>query len=242
MVKIGNIEINSKVVLAPMAGISNSAFRRICKSMGADLVYAEMVSDKAITYGNEKTFELLRMNDDERPISQQIFGSDITSFVVAAKYIEETMHPDIIDINMLLSEVLESFSLIFKINNVDLINKVTDDEIYINGDYDRLKQVFINLIKNGIESFDGKNGKLEIKSKENNKEVIISIIDNGCGMDEEVFKNINKMFYTTKKNGTGIGLPLSNEIIKLHNGRINLYSKKGEGTTVEIIFNKIDMI
>ena len=149
---------------------------------------------------------------------------------------------DIIDINMLLSEVLESFSLIFKINNVDLINKVTDDEIYINGDYDRLKQVFINLIKNGIESFDGKNGKLKIKSKENNKEVIISIIDNGCGMDEEVFKNINKMFYTTKKNGTGIGLPLSNEIIKLHNGRINLYSKKGEGTTVEIIFNKIDMI
>lgn len=149
---------------------------------------------------------------------------------------------DIIDINMLLSEVLESFSLIFKINNIDLINKVTDDEIYINGDYDRLKQVFINLIKNGIESFDGKNGKLEIKSKENNKEVIISIIDNGCGMDEEVFKNINKMFYTTKKNGTGIGLPLSNEIIKLHNGRINLYSKKGEGTTVEIIFNKIDMI
>lgn len=136
---------------------------------------------------------------------------------------------DIIDINMLLSEVLESFSLIFKINNVDLINKVTDDEIYINGDYDRLKQVFINLIKNGIESFDGKNGKLEIKSKENNKEVIISIIDNGCGMDEEVFKNINKMFYTTKKNGTGIGLPLSNEIIKLHNGRINLYSKKVKG-------------
>lgn len=148
---------------------------------------------------------------------------------------------DIIDINMLLSEVLESFSLIFKINNVDLINKVTDDEIYINGDYDRLKQVFINLIKNGIESFDGKNGKLEIKSKENNKEVIISIIDNGCGMDEEVFKNINKMFYTTKKNGTGIGLPLSNEIIKLHNGRINLYSKKGKGTTVEIIFNKVDI-
>lgn len=148
---------------------------------------------------------------------------------------------DIIDINMLLSEVLESFSLIFKINNVDLINKVTDDEIYINGDYDRLKQVFINLIKNGIESFDGKNGKLEIKSKENNKEVIISIIDNGCGMDEDILKNINEMFYTTKKNGTGIGLPLSNEIIKLHNGKLNFYSKKGKGTTVEIIFNKVDI-
>ena len=61
---------------------------------------AEMVSDKAITYGNEKTFELLRMNDDERPISQQIFGSDVNSFVEAAKIVEKRMKPDIIDINM----------------------------------------------------------------------------------------------------------------------------------------------
>ena len=100
MWKIGNVEINGKIVVAPMAGISNMTFRRICKSMGASLVVAEMVSDKAITYGNEKTFELLRMNDDERPISQQIFGSDVKSFVEAAKIVEEKMKPDIIDINM----------------------------------------------------------------------------------------------------------------------------------------------
>lgn len=100
MWKIKNVEINGKIVVAPMAGISNMTFRRICKSMGASLVVAEMVSDKAITYGNEKTFELLRMNDDERPISQQIFGSDVKSFVEAAKIVEEEMKPDIIDINM----------------------------------------------------------------------------------------------------------------------------------------------
>ncbi len=100
MWKIGNVEINGKIVVAPMAGISNMTFRRICKSMGASLVVAEMVSDKAITYGNEKTFELLRMNDDERPISQQIFGSDVNSFVEAAKIVEKRMKPDIIDINM----------------------------------------------------------------------------------------------------------------------------------------------
>ena len=97
---IGNVKINGQIVVAPMAGISNMTFRRICKTMGASLVVAEMVSDKAITYGNEKTFELLKMNDDERPISQQIFGSDINSFVKAAKIVEEKMHPDIIDINM----------------------------------------------------------------------------------------------------------------------------------------------
>ena len=100
MWKIKNVEINGKIVVAPMAGISNMTFRRICKSMGASLVVAEMVSDKAITYGNEKAFELLRMNDDERPISQQIFGSDVKSFVEAAKIVEEKMKPDIIDINM----------------------------------------------------------------------------------------------------------------------------------------------
>ncbi len=100
MWKIKNVEIDGKIVVAPMAGISNMTFRRICKSMGASLVVAEMVSDKAIAYGNEKTFELLRMNDDERPISQQIFGSDVKSFVEAAKIVEEKMNPDIIDINM----------------------------------------------------------------------------------------------------------------------------------------------
>ncbi len=98
--KIGNVEIKGPIVLAPMAGISNSAYRKIIKDMGADLIYAEMVSDKAIVYENAKTFDLLKMTDYERPITQQIFGSDKDSFVKAAKVIEKTMHPDIIDINM----------------------------------------------------------------------------------------------------------------------------------------------
>ena len=97
---IGNVKINNQVVLAPMAGICNSSFRRICKEMGCGLIYAEMVSDKAITYNNKKTIDMLYMDDSERPIVQQIFGSDKDSFIVAAKYIYENMHPDIIDINM----------------------------------------------------------------------------------------------------------------------------------------------
>lgn len=98
--KIGNITIKNQVVLAPMAGICNSAFRRICKEMGCGLIYAEMVSDKAITFQNQKTLDMLYMTDEERPLVQQIFGSDKESFVEAAKYIYETMRPDIIDINM----------------------------------------------------------------------------------------------------------------------------------------------
>ena len=98
--KIGNISIKNQVVLAPMAGICNSAFRRICKEMGCGLIYAEMVSDKAITFQNKKTIDMLYMTDEERPLVQQIFGSDKESFVEAAKYIYQNMRPDIIDINM----------------------------------------------------------------------------------------------------------------------------------------------
>ncbi len=100
MWKIGNIEIKNQVVLAPMAGISNTAYRQIIKEMGAGLIYAEMVSDKAIMYDNQATIELLQMRESERPIAQQIFGSDEASFVIAAKKIVELMHPDILDINM----------------------------------------------------------------------------------------------------------------------------------------------
>ena len=100
MWKIGNVCIENQVVLAPMAGICNSSFRRIAKEMGAGLIYAEMVSDKAIFYNNQKTIDMLKMTEEERPIVQQIFGSDKESFVIAAKYIYENMHPDIIDINM----------------------------------------------------------------------------------------------------------------------------------------------
>lgn len=100
MFKIGNVKIDNNVCLAPMAGVCNSAFRRIVKEMGCGLIYAEMVSDKAICYDNEKTMDMLYMTEEERPIAQQIFGSDVDSFVKAAKKLEETMHPDIIDINM----------------------------------------------------------------------------------------------------------------------------------------------
>lgn len=100
MFKIKDIEMDNNVVLAPMAGICNSAYRTIIKDMGCGLIFAEMVSDKAITYGNEKTIEMLYMTDYERPLVQQIFGSDKESFVKSAKFIYEFMKPDIIDINM----------------------------------------------------------------------------------------------------------------------------------------------
>jgi nifR3 family TIM-barrel protein len=98
--KIGDVEIDNQVVLAPMAGICDSAFRRIAKSMGCGLIETEMVSAKSLRYDNRKTMEMLYMTEEERPISQQIFGADSESFRIASKHVFETMKPDIIDINM----------------------------------------------------------------------------------------------------------------------------------------------
>lgn len=98
--KIGNVEIDNQLVLAPMAGITNEAFRSICKEMGAGLVVCEMISDKALSFHNAKTIKMTGVNEAEHPLSMQIFGADVESLVYAAKWIYENTDADIIDINM----------------------------------------------------------------------------------------------------------------------------------------------
>ncbi|MED4754897.1 tRNA dihydrouridine synthase DusB [Brevibacillus choshinensis] len=98
--KIGNIELKNNVVLAPMAGVCNPAFRLIAKEFGTGLVCAEMVSDKGIVHGNKKTIEMLYVDDREKPLSLQIFGGDKETLVEAAKYVDQHTNADIIDINM----------------------------------------------------------------------------------------------------------------------------------------------
>ena len=96
---IGNVLIENRVCLAPMAGICNEAYRMIVKKMGVGLVYAEMVSDKALNYKNNKTLKMLEVNPCEHPISMQVFGSELDIIIDAAKMIDES-DADIIDINM----------------------------------------------------------------------------------------------------------------------------------------------
>ncbi len=100
MFKIGNIEIKNKVVIAPMAGVSNIAFRTIVKEFGAGLIYAEMVSDKALSFRNEKTLKMIKVVDEERPLTLQVFGGDKESIVEGAIIIDRESDCDIIDINM----------------------------------------------------------------------------------------------------------------------------------------------
>lgn len=100
MLKIGDIEMKNQVVLAPMAGVCNPAFRLIAKEFGAGLVCAEMVSGKAIVHGNKRTQEMLFVDEREKPLSLQIFGGDRNSLIEAAKVVDRETNADIIDINM----------------------------------------------------------------------------------------------------------------------------------------------
>lgn len=98
--QIGDIVMDNRVVLAPMAGVCNSAFRLTVKEFGAGLVYAEMISDKALIYRNRKTIDMLYIDERENPLSLQIFGGEKETLVEAAKFVDKNTNADIIDINM----------------------------------------------------------------------------------------------------------------------------------------------
>lgn len=144
------------------------------------------------------------------------------------------------DYNNLLSINKEKFNLkdlFIDIRNTLSIYKLNIKLIcnndYILGDYSKLKQVFLNLIKN---SYEANSSIIVIKVEERLNNYKINIIDNGKGI-----KNINDIYneyYTTKSTGTGLGIPYSKEIIELHRGTINYYSKENIGTRIEIILPK----
>ncbi len=139
---------------------------------------------------------------------------------------------DILDINMLINEVSEEMQTICY-NRIKIYYNDNGDEIYVDGDYCRLKQVFINIIKNSIESINNK-GEIKIKSYLKDDKYYIEISDNGSGMDKEILSKIGDMFFTTKVRGSGLGIPLSIEIIKAHDGSIKYSSVKNKGTKVLI--------
>lgn len=140
---------------------------------------------------------------------------------------------DIIDVNLLLEDVLESYNLLLRSHSIKLHTDLIDDDVYIMGDYNRLTQVFINIVKNSIEAI-GNNGMISIVCKLTEKEVVIELNDNGCGISAENMKNIKTPFFTTKSNGTGLGVSLSHEIIKAHDGTVEYDSELGKGTKVTL--------
>ena len=142
---------------------------------------------------------------------------------------------DLLDINLLLEEVTNNMEMLFVTNSINFKKNIEDDEIYINGDYNRLTQVFINIFKNSIEALENKNNKkIKLWTKTENNKIKINIEDNGEGIPDSIIEKIKEPFYTTKVKGTGLGVSLSNEIINAHNGTLNYKSEEGKKTIVTV--------
>ena len=167
------------------------------------------------------------------PIIKQEINRSLNIASDFLEYSKIKINKDIVDINVLLDDVYDSFKILNNSRNIKFIYNEKDIEMYVNGDYDRLKQVLLNLLKNSNEAIDNK-GKIILDSKVVDNKCIISVEDNGIGMTSDTLKQIKTLFYTTKKEGSGIGVSLACEIIKAHDGKIDFYSTYQKGCRVEI--------
>ena len=138
---------------------------------------------------------------------------------------------EILDIYLLIEDVYNTMEKLLQEKQVKLIVPKYNDELYIMGDYDRLKQVLVNIIKNAYEA---NSNRITITTNVTNKYVKIIIEDNGDGILPDNLKKVGEMFFTTKASGSGIGINLSKEIISLHNGEIKYDSVVDKGTRVMI--------
>lgn len=138
---------------------------------------------------------------------------------------------EILDIYLLIEDVYNTMEKLLQEKQVKLIVPKYNDELYIMGDYDRLKQVLVNIIKNAYEA---NSNRITITTNVTNKYVKIIIEDNGDGILPDNLKKVGEMFFTTKASGSGIGINLSKEIISLHNGEIKYDSVVDKGTKVMI--------
>lgn len=140
------------------------------------------------------------------------------------------------DFYLLVEDTCDIMKPLFNEHDISLKLNIPDDELYMQLDYNRLKQVLVNLLKNSIEAIDPKKKKsyISIKAFIEDESVKLVIKDNGIGMSEKSLSKVDEMFYTTKDKGTGLGVALSKEIIYQHDGSIKYDSVKDKYTTVTI--------
>lgn len=143
------------------------------------------------------------------------------------------------DLQAMLEQVQILLGTQATLNNITIEILVDNNQpIMISGDENQLKQVFINFIKNSIEAMPH-GGVISVKVNERGGHVAITFIDQGNGIPRDILSRIGQPFFTTKENGTGLGLMISKQIIENHNGTFKIESVEGKGTKIEVILPKV---
>ena len=183
--------------------------------------------------------DMLDLNNQEKvdkyiPIVKGEIERTLTLMDDYLDYTKVKINKEEVDIYLLLDEIIKSLEMFFKENKIVLNIDVPDDELYLSVDFNRIKQVIINILKNSKEARDINKDNLTIKIKTRITKLYFKIIieDNGIGMDQDTLRQVMDLFFTTKRNGTGLGTSLSKEIVELHGGNIKYLSELNKGTTV----------
>ncbi|MGP4079381.1 PAS domain S-box protein [Pseudalkalibacillus sp. R45] len=155
----------------------------------------------------------------------------VGEFMMLAKPQPRNVKPN--DLSIILKESTSLLEAQANLYNIQFLLDL-DSILNVKCEADQMKQVFINLMKNGIESMESSGGLLVIKAICNEDTVTISFIDEGCGIPEEKLASIGEPFYTTKEKGTGLGMMICNKIIENHNGSIAIQSELDKGTKVSV--------
>lgn len=181
--------------------------------------------------------KLMASNEDIKFPYYEILESEIVRIEVILNELMGLVKPTKLRLGKLeIGEIIENVLTLMKpyalLNGIEIIHCKSLVNTLILGDENQLKQVFINYIKNAIEAMPG-GGKIQVDSSQREKEVSIIITDEGGGIPLEVQKRIGEPFFTTKENGTGLGMIVSHQIIKAHNGFITINNKK-KGASIEV--------
>ena len=180
--------------------------------------------------------DMLDVHEEEKvrrylPIIQSEISRALTIMDDFMNLRSMSIEKDIMDLYLLVEDTSSTMCPFLEKEKVQLIVPKFRTELFILGDYDRLKQVLINLIKNAYEAH-AETIRLETRRKGNY--VMVDLIDNGDGISKEDMGKIGELFYTTKPKGSGVGVSLSKEIIRLHRGEVKYQSIEGKGTKVRI--------
>lgn len=166
-------------------------------------------------------------------------AAGLAKFVESYRDLTQSAKPNLVSLQVedLLDHVATLFSDQLQKERVEVEIQILDPAISILADERMVEQLLINLLKNSLEALNGiEKPKITISVNSNTEMVNIKIIDNGQGIPEENIKDIFTPFFSTKENGTGIGLSLSRQIMQLHGGTISVSSEHGKGTTFELVF------
>jgi two-component system, sporulation sensor kinase B len=186
--------------------------------------FLQLLKENGITENKKQMF--LKMGIDELDRSESI----IRDYLAVARPQIERQEP--VNVSERIHHVTGIISSFATLKGVD-IDHAVDDELYVNGDPEKLSQVLMNLVKNGIEAMK-EGGILHVRAVRKNRHVVIDVIDSGVGMTREETARLGNPFYSTKENGTGLGLMVSYQIVHSMNGKIEVTSEKGTGTQFTI--------